>query len=160
MENRNLFLLVAVAATVGCGVMYYIKRTPVAPEPIIEQEGTPTMQKSDSGIQFEVLQEAPSDAVKPQSGQVATVHYTGWLNDGGEPGSKFDSSVDRGQPFQFVVGVGQVIKGWDESVLDMKVGEKRRVILPHQLAYGERGAPGAIPPYSDLIFDIEVLNAQ
>jgi len=123
-------------------------------------EETKTMQKTDSGIQYEILTEAPADAKKPQTGQVVTAHYTGWLNDGGQPGAKFDSSVDRGQPFQFVVGVGQVIAGWDETMLDMKVGEKRRVIIPHQLGYGERGAGAVIPPYSDLMFDIEVLNAE
>lgn len=162
MENRIIFLFIILAALAGFGVFYYSKQSTPTPEVPAEeiQEGTPTMQKTESGISFEILKEAPNDALKPQPGQVATVHYSGWLNDDGNPGKKFDSSVDRGQPFQFIVGVGQVIKGWDESVLDMKVGEKRRVIIPHQLAYGERGAPGAIPPYSDLIFDIEVLDAR
>jgi peptidylprolyl isomerase len=119
-----------------------------------------SMQKTDSGILYEIITEAPEGAATPKAGQVVTAHYTGWINDGGQPGEKFDSSVDRGQPFQFVVGVGQVIKGWDETMLNMKVGEKRRVILPSELAYGERGAGAIIKPNSDLMFDIEVLAAE
>lgn len=118
-----------------------------------------TMKKTDSGIEYQILREAPADAKKPTPGQIATVHYTGWLNDNGQPGVKFDSSVDRGQPFQFNVGVGMVIRGWDESVLDMKVGEKRRVIIPSELGYGAHGAGGVIPPHADLMFDIELLDA-
>ena len=86
------------------------------------------------------------------------VHYTGWLNVNGEPAGKFDSSVDRGQPFTFVIGVGYVIKGWDEGVMSMKVGEKRRLFIPSQLGYGSRGAGAAIPPFADLIFDVELLE--
>lgn len=118
-----------------------------------------TMQKTDSGILYQILTEAPDDGKKPTPGQIATVHYTGWLNNNGQPGAKFDSSVDRGEPFQFNVGVGMVIRGWDESVLDMKVGEKRRVIIPSELGYGAHGAGGVIPPHADLMFDIELLDA-
>ncbi|NBP01696.1 MAG: FKBP-type peptidyl-prolyl cis-trans isomerase [Proteobacteria bacterium] len=117
------------------------------------------MQKTDSGISYQILTAAPAGSAKPKVGAFVTVHYTGWLNDNGQPGQKFDSSVDRHEPFQFKVGIGQVIAGWDESVLDMQVGEKRRVILPHDLAYGARGAGKIIPPYAELIFDIELIKA-
>src|SRR3989338_1676656 len=88
-----------------------------------------------------------------KTGQTVKVHYTGWLTDG----KKFDSSVDRGQPFEFVIGVGQVIKGWDEGVSTMKVGSKRKLIIPSNLGYGKTGAGNSIPPDSILVFDVELL---
>jgi FKBP-type peptidyl-prolyl cis-trans isomerase len=88
--------------------------------------------------------------------KTAIVHYTGWL----ENGSKFDSSVDRGRPFAFPVGAGRVIKGWDEGVATMKVGGKRRLIVPAELGYGQRGAGGVIPPNATLIFDVELLEVR
>lgn len=122
-----------------------------------KQEGnTVTRQKTDSGLEYEILQEGSGES--PQTGQHVTVHYTGWLDDDGKPGAKFDSSVDRGQEFAFIVGIGQVIKGWDEGVMSMKVGEKRRLIIPSDLAYGARGAGGLIPPNATLIFDVELLK--
>ena len=97
---------------------------------------------------------------EPQSGQTVTVNYTGWLDDGGKRGKKFDSSLDRNQPFSFTLGAGQVISGWDQGVATMHVGGKRTLVLPPELAYGDRGAGGAIPPNATLIFDIELLSVR
>ncbi len=88
------------------------------------------------------------------AGKTVSVHYTGWLTSG----EKFDSSVDRGKPFGFKLGAGQVIKGWDQGVAGMKVGGKRRLTIPPHLAYGERGFPGAIPPSATLVFEVELLG--
>ena len=94
------------------------------------------------------------------AGHQVSVHYTGWLWQGGQKGAKFDSSADRGQPLNFSLGTGQVIKGWDEGVAGMKVGGKRTLIIPPDLAYGSRGAGGVIPPNATLMFDVELLGVQ
>ncbi|OGQ48453.1 MAG: peptidylprolyl isomerase [Deltaproteobacteria bacterium RIFCSPLOWO2_02_FULL_46_8] len=94
------------------------------------------------------------------SGQMVAVQYTGWLNNKGAKGKKFDSSYDHGQPFTFPLGAGQVIKGWDEGVLGMKVGGKRTLLIPSKLGYGARGAGSDIPPNADLIFDVELLAVK
>ncbi|UFN48958.1 FKBP-type peptidyl-prolyl cis-trans isomerase [Roseomonas sp. OT10] len=109
-----------------------------------------------SGVRYrdEVVGDGPS----PSHGQTVTVHYTGWLDEGGKPGRKFDSSRDRGSPFQFTIGVGQVISGWDLGVADMKVGGRRMLQLPPEHGYGARGAGGVIPPNATLLFDVELLG--
>jgi len=96
----------------------------------------------------------------PKPGQICVMHYTGWLYEGGTKGKKFDSSVDRGQPFEFPLGRRQVISGWDEGVATMKVGGKRTLIIPPELGYGARGAGGVIPPNATLIFDVELLDVK
>ncbi|HWP86040.1 MAG TPA: FKBP-type peptidyl-prolyl cis-trans isomerase [Terriglobia bacterium] len=118
------------------------KPTPVQGEPV----------KTASGLQYwEIKAGAGETAVK---GQTVRVHYTGWLTNG----QKFDSSVDRGQPFVFPLGAGRVIKGWDEGVAGMKVGGKRQLRIPPELGYGARGAGNVIPPNATLIFDVELLG--
>ena len=96
----------------------------------------------------------------PKPGQICVMHYTGWLYESGAKGKKFDSSVDRGQPFEFPIGRRQVISGWDEGVATMKVGGKRTLIIPPELGYGARGAPGAIPPNATLKFEVELLDVR
>ncbi len=114
--------------------------------------------KSPSGLQYEDVK--VGTGIEPKSGQTCSVHYTGWLWENGTKGKKFDSSVDRGQPFPFSVGRGQVIRGWDEGVLTMKVGGKRNLIIPPGLGYGAQGAGGVIPPNATLFFEVELLGVK
>jgi peptidylprolyl isomerase len=116
------------------------------------------MKKTDSGLQFQDLTEGKG--AKPQTGQTCQVHYTGWLWQDGKKGRKFDSSVDRGMPFEFPVGQGQVIRGWDEGVSTMKVGGKRLLLIPPQLGYGANGAGNVIPPNATLLFEVELLGVK
>ena len=107
---------------------------------------------TDSGLKYEDLIEG--DGAMAEAGQTVSVHYTGWLTDG----SKFDSSVDRNQPFSFPLGKGHVIRGWDEGVAGMKIGGKRKLPIPPQLGYGAAGAGGVIPPNATLVFEVELLG--
>jgi FKBP-type peptidyl-prolyl cis-trans isomerase FkpA len=118
-----------------------------------------TNTKTDSGLEFKDL--VVGAGAQATAGHQVTVHYTGWLqNPDGSLGTKFDSSVDHGQPFDFPLGAGRVIRGWDEGVAGMKVGGKRRLIIPAALGYGARGAGGVIPPNATLIFDVELLGVH
>ncbi len=109
-----------------------------------------------SGLKYILVTKAPKNAVIPEKGKTVSVHYTGYFEDG----KIFDSSVQRGQPFEFPLGEGRVIKGWDEGVALMHVGDKCRFLIPYPLAYGENGYPGAIPPKTNLIFDVELLGVK
>ena len=115
---------------------------------------TNEVQTTKTGLQY--IDMVEGTGVGPASGSKVTVHYTGYLLNG----KKFDSSVDRNQPFNFVIGYGQVIKGWDEGVASMKIGGKRKLIIPSELGYGQRGAGGAIPPNAELVFDVELIDAK
>ena len=107
-----------------------------------------------NSLQIETL--VAGGGAKPQRGEMVVVHYTGWLTDG----TKFDSSVDRDEPFEFALGVGQVIQGWDQGVAAMCVGQKVKLTIPPELAYGPGGYPGAIPPNATLIFEVELLDVR
>ena len=112
-----------------------------------------------SGLQ--IVDTKAGTGAAPQTGQTCVMHYTGWLYENGVKGRKFDSSVDRGEPFEFRVGTGMVIKGWDEGVATMKVGGKRTLIIPPQLGYGTRGAGGGvIPPNATLLFEVELIAVR
>ena len=111
-----------------------------------------------SGLKYQ--DEVVGTGPEPKAGQQVTVQYTGWLDEAGKKGKKFDSSRDRNQPFSFPLGAGQVIKGWDLGVATMKTGGKRTLIIPPELGYGARGAGGVIPPNATLIFDVELLGAK
>ena len=128
--------------------------------PAAEQAAEPEMQlpenltTTESGLQYVITEEGNGE--KPQPGDVVQVHYTGTLADG----TKFDSSLDRGEPIAFSLGTGQVIPGWDEGIALMKVGDKCKLVIPPELAYGEQGAGGVIPPNATLIFDVELVGIQ
>jgi FKBP-type peptidyl-prolyl cis-trans isomerase FkpA len=126
------------------------------PEPAPAETGTENMP-------MQKIDLAPGNGAEIKSGQNALVHYTGWLYDAAAPenkGKKFDSSVDRNEPFEFPVGSGMVIKGWDEGVVGMKVGGKRRLVIPPDMGYGARGAGGVIPPNATLVFDVELVEIR
>jgi peptidylprolyl isomerase len=107
-----------------------------------------------------IIDVTPGTGPVPHAGQTVTVNYTGWLFVDGKKGKKFDSSLDRGEPFSFTLGEGQVIKGWDEGVATMHVGGKRTLIIPPDLGYGASGAGGVIPPGATLIFDVDLLGVK
>ena len=128
----------------------------VAPSTAMAQVGK-TM-TTPSGLQ--ITDSKVGTGATPKAGQTCVMHYTGWLYQDGAKGKKFDSSVDRGQPFEFPIGQRRVIAGWDEGVASMKVGGKRTLIIPPELGYGARGAGGVIPPNATLIFEVELLDVK
>lgn len=151
-----LFLLVAFALIPACTQNESRKQEEQKPQQSAAQR--PDLKlgekaiKTKSGLQYEDM--VPGSGASPQPGKKVTVHYTGWLTDG----TKFDSSVDRNEPFQFVIGTGQVIPGWDEGVMSMKIGGKRKLVIPAALGYGSAGAGGAIPPDATLVFEVILLD--
>jgi hypothetical protein len=131
----------------------------VPPTDVVEDSGPPPAPSeptfSDSGLGIIDIETGTGET--PEAGQTLIVHYTGWVSEGG---TKFDSSLDRGTPFEFVLGAGQVIAGWDEGLATMKVGGKRRLIMPAELAYGEQGSPPTIQPNAELTFDVELVGIK
>jgi FKBP-type peptidyl-prolyl cis-trans isomerase len=117
----------------------------------------------DNVTSLQIIDSTTGSGAEAASGKTVTVHYTGWLYDGkagDHHGKKFDSSKDHGDPFEFRLGAGQVIRGWDQGVAGMKVGGKRTLVIPAELGYGSRGAGGAIPPNAVLVFDVELLAVR
>jgi len=143
-RRRALAALYAAAATVATATIAPAFAQPVTTTP--------------SGLK--IIDLKVGSGASPRTGQTCVMHYTGWLYENGAKGKKFDSSVDRGQPFEFKIGTHQVIAGWDEGVATMKVGGKRTLIIPPELGYGERGAGNVIPPNATLIFDVELLGIK
>lgn len=141
--NTWIIAIAAVSGLVLCGAAFAAPPTEVGKS-----------ETTKSGLKYETLKKG--DGAEAKSGQKVTVHYVGKL----ENGTKFDSSRDRDEPFPFKLGAGQVIKGWDEGVAGMKVGEKRKLTIPSDLAYGDRGFPGAIPPKATLIFEVELIKVD
>lgn len=146
-----LLLLLAAVAIPACSQKE--EAQPTAEKAVQSKAGSEAVTTA-SGLSYTDMVEGTGAA--PTSGKNVTVHYTGMLEDG----TKFDSSVDRGQPFVFRIGAGEVIPGWDEGVISMKVGGKRRLVIPPHLGYGTAGAGGVIPPNATLIFEVELLDVE
>ncbi len=136
-------------------VLFFVFRAtaPETPQPVTKPTNDTTMEQA-TELQSEILQEGSGEEAK--AGDKVAVHYTGTLTDG----TKFDSSLDRGTPFEFSLGAGQVIKGWDQGVAGMKVGEKRKLTIPSDLAYGDGGFPPVIPPKATLVFEVELIEIK
>lgn len=153
IPRRATMLALVAALTIGCERAQDAGSVPGTSgrkaSPMAEN-----METTPSGLQY--VDTKVGTGASPQKGQTAVVHYTGWLVDG----KKFDSSKDSGQPFSFAIGRGEVIKGWDEGVATMKVGGTRKLVIPPDLAYGARGAGGAIPPNATLTFEVELLEIR
>lgn len=158
--KKTTALLCALALAAPAALAQQKPAAPAAPNaaaaPAAKKESK--MVKTESGLAYEDL--VVGTGASPAPGQTCVMHYTGWLWANDAKGAKFDSSVDRGRPFEFPIGRGRVIKGWDEGVATMKVGGKRTLLIPPQLAYGERGAGGVIPPGATLLFEVELLGVK
>src|SRR6185436_17792503 len=151
-SSRRTIIRTAVAAAAAAVV------TPIAMPLMASAQPAGKPMTTASGLQ--IIDTQVGTGPSPKNGQTCVMHYTGWLYENGTKGKKFDSSVDRGQPFEFPIGMGRVIAGWDEGVATMKVGGKRTLIIPAKLGYGERGAGGVIPPNATLMFDVELLAVK
>jgi len=151
LQRAKIPMAAAIAMTLAAVPLTYVSTTAAA------QTAGKTMTTA-SGLQM--IDSTVGTGATPKSGQICVMHYTGWLYENGQKGKKFDSSVDRSEPFEFPIGQRRVIAGWDEGVATMKVGGKRTLIIPPALGYGARGAGGAIPPNATLMFDVELLDVK
>ncbi|MDP1831123.1 MAG: FKBP-type peptidyl-prolyl cis-trans isomerase [Geothrix sp.] len=156
-RKSTLLFVLATALTAQAPVAGAPKPTPKKAKKAPVKKAPP-MITTESGLKY--LDTQLGTGASPLKGQSCRVHYTGWLSEKGEKGKKFDSSVDRGQPLAIPIGVGRVIKGWDEGLMSMKVGGKRTLIIPGHLGYGARGAGADIPPNAELIFEVELIAVQ
>lgn len=162
MKKKKASLFAAASVAVAALALLVLpahasQKDNTAPSKDEEKKSESKMQKTSSGLQY--LDTVVGTGASPKAGQICVMHYTGWLWENESKGKKFDSSVDRGTPFEFPLG-GRVIKGWNEGIASMKVGGKRTLLIPPQLAYGEKGYPAAIPPNATLIFDVELLGVK
>ena len=146
---RNKILLTAFALALGAPAALLIGASSAS----AQTQGKPMT--TASGLQ--IIDTKVGTGASPRTGQTCVMNYTGWLYNGGKKGAKFDSSLDHGEPFEFKIGMHQVIAGWDEGVVTMKVGGKRTLIIPPGLGYGAQGAGGVIPPNATLMFDVDLL---
>ena len=155
MKLIPIFVATIIVSLTACS------RDEPAPAAQMPAAETPAAPAAVTELQRIDLHVAPGEGIS--QGQTAVVHYTGWLYDpraAETKGTKFDSSRDRGEPFRFTIGAGQVIRGWEEGVQGMRVGSQRRLVIPSDLAYGDRGAGGVIPPGATLVFDVELLGIE
>ena len=162
---KKLLLLPLVLSASLWGLQGCADKAETKADPAVTAKSDPSMQIGTPSTVKELVKTdvKVGDGAQAKPGQLVAVHYTGWLYDeaaADKHGTKFDSSLDRGQPFQFPLGGGRVIPGWDEGVAGMKVGGKRTLIIPPEMGYGARGAGGVIPPNATLIFDVELLGVQ
>jgi FKBP-type peptidyl-prolyl cis-trans isomerase FkpA len=165
MKAKSMAVAVAALLVVACSSRDDSSTAAPAPAaaPAAETPATAPAPTGNETMALQKIELAPGNGPEIKAGQNALVHYTGWLYDAAAPenkGKKFDSSVDRNEPFEFPVGGGMVIRGWDEGVAGMKVGGKRRLVIPPEMGYGARGAGGVIPPGATLVFDVELVEIR
>jgi peptidylprolyl isomerase len=153
---RSVFLVALAVALTSSWVM--ATRGHAANSGQVDESKTKKWTETKSGLKYRDDKEGTGES--PKNGRVCVMHYTGWLWENDAKGKKFDSSVDRGQPFEFTIGVREVIKGWDEGVATMKVGGKRQLLIPPDLGYGRQGAGRVIPPNATLLFEVELLGVK
>jgi len=157
MRISRLFLVCSVTLSLALPACADEKTAPAKPVAAADKKES-KMKTTPSGLQYEDTVEGTG--ASPKTGQTCVMHYTGWLFENKAKGKKFDSSLDRGQPFEFPIGQGRVIQGWDEGVATMKVGGKRTLVIPPSIGYGTRGAGGVIPPNATLLFEVELLGVK